>query len=117
MNLITNMVLSGAYKNYAVTSSFTGKLKLKGVRNKVLLDRSTVQSCELINDDSKKSFGSGLVRGTIGGAIFGLPGALAGASSCKTKNEYIVRVKFYDGKQSTIVLDKNYYKLFLLEVW
>ena len=51
---------------------------------------------------------SGVIKGAVGGALFGGVGAIAGASSGKNKGGYTVSIIFKDGTKFSI--DLRYYR-------
>lgn len=75
-----------------------------------LFNRKIV-STEIIDSytDTRKSASSSLVRGAIGGALFGGVGALAGGLSGKNKNtsQITFLVKYDDGSQDTQTVKKG----------
>ena len=75
-------------------------------------------------DISNETVGSGLARGAggamlglIGGPVVGLVGALAGATSAKSKGLHTVAILFKDGTRALVVLDNDSYKVFLKAVF
>ena len=79
-------------------------------KKKAFINKETVDHYELVDEESSKSFGSGVIRGAVGAAAFGAVGALAGAASAKNKKEYRVAITFKDEKRVLCSLDKNDYK-------
>lgn len=75
-----------------------------------ILNRKIV-STEIIDTytDSRKSASSSLIRGAIGGALFGRVGALAGGLSGKNKNttHTTFLIKYDDGSQETQTVKNN----------
>lgn len=67
--------------------------------------------------ESKKSAGSSIVRGAVGGALFGGAGLVGGALSGKnkTKTKITFRVVFKDGTETFKTCDLNdmYYTTFM----
>lgn len=70
-----------------------------------------IVSTEILDSytDSKKSASSSLIRGAIGGALFGGVGALAGGLSGKNKNTQHTTflIKYDDGSQETQTVKKG----------
>lgn len=79
-------------------------------KKKAFINKETVDHYEVVDEESSKSFGSGVIRGAVGAAAFGVVGALAGAASAKNKKEYRVAITFKGGKRVLCSLDKNDYK-------
>ena len=109
---MANSVIGGDYKNGVIEFGFKGKISITCVKGllkteTILVNRETVESYQIIDKNSTKSFSSGLARGAIGGALLGPVGAIAGASTAKTKSTYLVEVQFKDGHKSLLELDKN----------
>ena len=83
----------------------------------VFLDRTAVDTYEVITEDIRKSAASGVARGIIGGALLGPVGMLAGGLSAKNKGTITVAVQFKDGKKSLIEMDDKIYKAFITEMF
>lgn len=116
---IKNVVTAGDYMDGEVTSK--GKKGLLITVSKTLahplrptqkafVNKDTVESYEVVMDEADKSTGSGVARGAVGGALFGGVGAIAGASSGKSKSVYTVSIVFKDGKRCLCDLDGAMYK-------
>jgi hypothetical protein len=80
-------------------------------KSKINLDRSTVETYELITDEHRKSAASGIARGLVGGALLGSVGMIGGALSAKSKSTYTVAIQFKDGNKSLIEINNQFYKL------
>lgn len=114
-----NVVTAGDYMDGEVTSKGKKGLLITVSKTlahplrptqKALVNKDTVASYEVVMDETDKSVGSGVARGVAGGALFGGIGAIAGASSGKTKSVYTVSIVFKDGKRCLCDLDGNLYK-------
>lgn len=109
-----NMVLAGDYEGKGlalIKNQVLIVLEFGFMKNvSVPLDRSTVESYELITDDHRKSAASGVARGLVGGALLGPVGLLAGGLSAKNKSSYTLAIKFKDNKSSLIEVDDKVYK-------
>lgn len=103
-----NIVVAGDYKGKLVKSSL-GRVYIDTLLG-ADINKGTVESYEVIGQDSQKSMGSGIVKGAIGGALFGGIGAIAGAASGKSKSTYSVSIVFKNGKKSLCELDEDMYK-------
>lgn len=77
------------------------------LKNKLLLNKTTVEACEVLTDEHRKSAASGVARGLVGGALLGPVGLLAGGLSAKSKGIYQVAIQFKDGKRSLIEIDEK----------
>lgn len=98
-----NRVIAGEYEGERVAISGSSGLDVGGLTH-------TVESYELITDDSVKSAASGVARGIIGGALLGPVGMIVGATSAKKKGIYTVAVEFGSGARSLIEVDDKIYK-------
>lgn len=106
-----NRVIAGDYENQPV-SSFIGMVSIeKGFgKESTGINKNTVESYELINDEHRKSAKSGIARGLVGGALLGPVGMLAGGVSAKNKGIYVVAISFKNGKRSLLEVDDKTYK-------
>ena len=116
---LKNVVTAGDYMDGEVTSKGKKGLLITVAKTlahplrptlKVFVNKDTVESYEVVMDEADKSVGSGVARGAVGGALFGGIGAIAGASSGKTKSVYTVSIVFKDGKRCLCDLDGSLYK-------
>lgn len=73
-----------------------------GIFNRKIISTEIIDSYT----DSKKSAGSSLVRGAVGGALLGPAGLLAGGLSGKNKNTQMTTflIKYDDGSQETQII-------------
>ena len=76
---------------------------------KIPINKSTVDSYELIGEETQTSATSAVARGAIGAALLG-PVGIAAALSAKQKGLHTVALQFKDGKRSLIQVDSNIYK-------
>ena len=81
-----------------------------GMGEKVWINKDTVAFYEVVSEEQHRSFGSGVARGIAGAALFGGVGAIAGASSEKTKGIHLVSIVFKNGKKCLIALDDAMFK-------
>lgn len=69
------------------------------------------------SSESQKQMGSSIAKGIVGGALFGLSGTIAGASSgkVKTKTKTKFLVVYTDGSKTTMDVDNDsvYYDTFI----
>lgn len=106
-----NKVIAGDFENKKVTESF-GTLKITSLTGDKIIDKTTVESYELITDEVRKSGTSAILRGGLGTAVLGPVGVLA-AVTAKSKGIYQVAIQFSDGKSSLLELDEKLYKLLI----
>lgn len=110
-------------KNAVIAGDFAGKFisVMGGIpqivishnwTDNVFLDRTAIESYEVITEDIRKSAASGVARGIVGGALLGPVGMLAGGLSAKNKGTITIAVQFKDSKKSLIEVDDKIYKAF-----
>lgn len=105
-----NCVIAGDYENKQLTHTVKGAVLLVAFLKTMPLDKTTVESYEVMTDEHRKSAASGVARGLIGGALLGPVGILAGGLSAKNKGTYTVAIQFKDGKKSLVEIDDKVYK-------
>lgn len=102
-------VINGEYKGFGIKTTFTGKVVAQRWSKKVFLDDSTIKSYEIVD----KAAGKRSLAKTVGlGAVFGVAGAVVGASS-KKEGKTTVKIMWKDGKKSLIEFDPTTFKAFL----
>lgn len=116
---MTDKVIAGDYDGIIVFANSKNSLLIRDEamfgKKKAYINKETVDHYEVVDEESGKSFGSGVIRGAVGAAAFGVVGAVAGAASAKNKKEYRVSITFKDGKRVLCSLDKDHYK-YLTEI-
>lgn len=106
-----NRVLSGDYAGKQILGGGISQAGISiGFVKQLYLNKTTVESYEVINNENQKSMASGVARGIVGGALLGGVGAIAGAASAKNKGIYTIPIQFKDGKRSLIEVDDKIYK-------
>jgi len=105
-----NKVIAGDYVGNIVGQALGQPYISTGFAKSVQINRTTVESYELITDEHRKSAKSGVARGLVGGALLGPVGMLAGGMSAKSKGIYQVAIQFKDDKRSLIEVDDKIYK-------
>ena len=99
-----NYVLEGKYKN--------GKIVNAG--DMLLLDggltKRYISSYTVIDETNKDQYS--FWKGALGVALLGGWGAVAGISG-KNKKEYLIAIEWKSGEKSLILLDDEYYKVFV----
>ena len=90
-----------------------GGTKFRNESDFVEINKSTVESWELADEQSSKSLSSSLARGLVGGALLGPLGLIAGGVTGKTNKNYTVAILFNDGKKSLLDLNDYFYKEFM----
>lgn len=115
-----NKVLSGDYVDDSVRIEGLGTQLVFGygkdndlfTTTHITLDKSTVESYEVLTEDKVKSAASTILRAGAGALLLGPVGLLAGVSG-KTKGIYNVAILFKDGKKSLIEIDDKHYKVLM----
>lgn len=109
-----NMVIAGDYANKGVGGNgLIAFISLGfGLKNMLILDKTTVESYEIVDEETRKSAASGVARGAVGAALLGPIGLMAGLSA-KNKNTYTIALRFKDGKNSLIEIDQKIYKVLI----
>ncbi len=110
---VKNTVVAGDYKGYIDYKNKKKGLYIYGTfgfGKKIFINKETVDSYEVVGEEDKKSFGSGVVRGLVGGALLGGVGAVAGAASGKKKTTHTVSIVFKDGTKCLCELDDFMFK-------
>lgn len=96
--------------NKVVAGDYEG-CKIKGTSivtpdGAIVLDKSTVEEYEVIDEERRKNATSGILRGGAGVMLLGPLGAIA-AVSAKNKGIYQLAIQFKDGKRSLIEVDEK----------
>ena len=108
-----NKVIKGDYCDLPVyANSNSVNIGVFNVLQKI--NKTTVESYEVITEEQKKSGTSAVLRAGVGAVLLGGAGLLAGLSA-KNKGIYVVAIQFKDGKRSLIEIDEKIYKK-LIEV-
>ena len=105
-----NKVIAGDYAGRPV-KSILGIVQISTLDFKPRrIDKTTVESYELVTDEHRKSAASGALRGLVGNLLLGAPGMIAGALSAKSKGVYTIAIEFKDGKRRINQVDDKIYK-------
>ncbi len=115
-----NKVISGDYIDDDVRIEYLGSYLVFGsgkdgdifTTTHINLNKSTVESYEVLTEDKVKSASSAMLRAGAGALVLGPVGLLAGISG-KTKGIYNVAIIFNDGKKSLIEIDDKHYKILM----
>jgi len=113
---MVSSVIAGEYKGAGVSGGLGGVLICKGF-SRIKLNKSNVESNELITDEHRKSAASGIGRGLVGGVLLGPVGMLGGAISAKNKGKYQIAIQFKDGKKSLLEVDDAIYKQLIRDLF
>jgi len=88
---------------------------LSDLQKSIHLNKTIVDSYELITDEHRKSAKSGVARGLVDGALLEPVGMLAGGISAKSKDIYQIVIQFKEGKRSLIEVNDKIYKAIIKE--
>lgn len=102
-----NIVLEGKYKGDKINQSFT-ELCLN--KNRGYFIKSWISSYSVIDESNKDQYS--FWKGALGVVLLGGIGAVAGLKGKKRK-EYLIAVEWKDGEKSLILIDDEYYKVFV----
>lgn len=105
-----NMVIAGKYSGCDVDLIFDNLYIETGRYTTLDLDKQNIESYQLVDKNSHKSFTSRIVRGAVGRFFFGPWGLIAGVSMPKNEGAYLVSIRYKDGNESLIEISQKYYK-------
>ena len=115
-----NKVIAGDYekKKICFKSTWSGKkVVIQSSYIKVTpIDKNTVESYEVIEEDSRISATSAIGRAAVGSFFLGSAGLAAGLSAKKRKTR-LVAVQFKDGKRSLLEVDDKIYRAIMTSVF
>ncbi|MGN7478948.1 hypothetical protein ACTHOQ_13955 [Solibacillus silvestris] len=111
-----NKVIAGDYINCSVLKLSNVISLVSGFKTILNLDKSTVESYELVTEEHRISAVSGISRGLVGGVLLGPVGMLAGLSA-KNKGTHTLAIEFHDRKRSLIEIDDKIYKLLMQKLF
>lgn len=107
-----NIVISGDYKGSSVSLAWSGGVKIDGIK----LDKSNVDSYEIIDEKTRKSATSAVGRAVVGSFLLGPVGLVAGISA-KKKGTHTIAIYFKNGMKSLIEVDDNIKKLIVASLF
>lgn len=105
-----NSIIAGDYIGANITL-FREKVHIvpdANVDNITELNKNTVESYNVVDENQRKSATSAVGRALVGGVLLGGVGLFAGLSA-KNKNTYIIEILFKDGKKSLALLNNKTY--------
>ena len=111
-----NKVIAGDYENKMVSLSGGKAVIMLGMFKTLTIDKTTVESYEVVDETSRKSATSAVGRAAVGGLILG-PIGLAAGLSAKSKGIHTVAIQFKDGCRSLVVVDDKIYKAIISKVF
>lgn len=101
-----NYVLEGKYKNRRILGGSTLDIDVELEP----LNKRYISSYTVIDETNKDQYS--FWKGALGVAVLGGWGAVAGIGG-KNKKEYMVAIEWKDGEKSLILIDDEYYKVFV----
>lgn len=104
-----NKVTAGDYENKQVALSGGKAVIILGMFKNLVLDKSTIDAYEVVDETSRKSASSAVGRAAIGGLLLG-PIGLAAGLSAKSKGTHTIAIQFKDGQRSLLEVDDKIYK-------
>lgn len=111
-----NKVIAGDYNGKPV-SYMLGLLSIQtGFTSLLELNKATVKTYELMDENSKKSAVSAVGRSLVGGFLLGPAGLFAGVTA-KSKGTHIVAIEFNNGKRSLLEIDDKIYKALMKKMF
>lgn len=99
-----NYVVEGKYKNKKIVNA-GDMLLLDGG-----LTKRYISSYTIIDETNKDQYS--FWKGALGVALLGGWGAVAGIGG-KNKKEYLIAIEWKDGEKSLILINEEYYKVFV----
>ena len=103
----SNIVLEGKFKDEKIYgSSFADGFKISTWS----ANKKNISSYAVIDETNKDQYS--FWKGALGVALFGGFGAVAGIHGKKRK-EYLIAIEWKDGEKSLILIDDEYYKVFM----
>lgn len=106
----TNIVLEGKYKDEKISA--TNYLRLANVISGEYITKQTISSYTVIDETNKDKYS--YWKGALGVALLGGLGAVAGIGGKKKfSKEYLIAIEWKSGEKSLILIDDDYYKIFM----
>lgn len=99
-----NYVIEGQYKNEKIS----GGTLLRTASSP--FSKRYIYSYTVIDETNKDQYS--FWKGALGVALLGGYGAIAGLGG-KNKKEYLIAIEWKDGEKSLILIDEEYYKVFV----
>lgn len=102
-----NIVLEGKFKGEEVYgSTFSDGFRI----NTWSVNKESISSYTVIDETNKDQYS--FWKGALGVALLGGWGAVAGIGG-KNKKEYLIAIEWKDGDKSLILINEEYYKVFV----
>ncbi|MDE7415746.1 MAG: hypothetical protein K2N44_05420 [Lachnospiraceae bacterium] len=101
-----NHVIEGKYKDRKIRGGSTLDIDIDWMP----LNKRYISSYTVIDESNKDQYS--FWKGALGVALFGGIGAVAGIGG-KNKKEYLIAIEWKDGEKSLILINDEYYKVFI----
>ena len=113
--LTINYVLEGEGKDNRIYNiklpSGRESLGIAGTND---LEKRTVKSYQVLDENNKDTSEYSYWKGALGVALLGGLGAVAGiGGKKKSSKEYLIAIEWKSGEKSLILIDDDYYKIFM----
>lgn len=105
-----NYVLEGKYKNEKISGYKEISVNTSEYIGGRSLSKKQITSYTVIDETNKEQYS--FWKGALGVALLGRWGAIAGLGG-KNKKEYLIAIEWKDGEKSLILIDDEYYKVFI----
>ena len=105
-----NCVLEGKYKNEKISGHKEISVNTSEYIGGRSLSKKQISSYAIIDETNKDQYS--FWKGALGVALLGGLGAIAGIGG-KNKKEYLIAIEWKDGDKSLILIDDEYYKVFI----
>jgi len=110
-----NYVLEGKGKGQCIskTTLMSGREYIDVIATGSLI-KEQISSYQVLDENNINSSEYSFLKGALGVALLGGVGAVAGiGGKKKSSKEYLIAIEWKDGKKSLILLDDEYYKVFV----
>ena len=108
-----NAVIAGDYEGRRAVCNGNLLFFDKFLSTPIRLDKNTVKSYNVVDQNAHKDVVSLFTRGLIGNFLLGGVGMAAGVLSAKNNDVFIVVVEFNNGDKSLIEIDRKIYTTML----
>ena len=106
-----NYILEGKYKDKKITCASILRIPNAEINGSDYpLSKFTISSYTVIDESNKDQYS--FWKGALGVALFGGIGAVAGIGG-KNRKEYLIAIEWKDGEKSLILINDEYYKVFV----
>ena len=113
--LTINYVLEGEGKDNRIYNiKLPSGREYLGIAGTNDLEKRTVKSYQVLDENNKDTSEYSYWKGALGVALLGGLGAVAGiGGKKKSLKEYLIAIEWKSGEKSLILIDDDYYKIFM----